>query len=115
MTRTFNPFKVLLAAGVMTGTLFAAAANAANSVPTHDGIAVHYSAAELTSDAATQHLYRRLELAAREACGDGPTLRSLNERIQENRCVEKVLANAVAKINQPMLTSLHASRSNKVG
>jgi len=116
MTRSFKPFKVLFAAGVMTGSLLAATgAGAADRKPIHDGIAVRYSLADLTSSSATESLYRNLRLAARAACGDGPTLRSLTERIQEQRCVEQVLASAVHRINQPMLTSLHESKSSKVG
>ena len=116
MTRSFQPLNALLAAGTITGLLLAATdATAADRIPARDGIAVRYSSNELNSSAATESLYRNLKLAAREVCGDGPTLRSLEERIQEQRCVEQVLASVVLKINQPMLTSLHASKTSKVG
>jgi UrcA family protein len=116
MTRTFQRSSVLLSAGLIAGLLLAAtAARAADRTPTHDGIAVRYSPSELASGESTERLYRNLKLAALEVCGDGPTLRSLTERIQEKRCVEQVLANAVRKINQPVLTSLHESKISKVG
>ena len=116
MTRSFQPLKALLAAGTITGLMLAATdARAADRVPTREGIAVRYSSNELGSSSATESLYRNLKIAAREVCGDGPTLRSLSERIQEQRCYEQVLASAVARINQPMLTSLHAAKTSKVG
>ena len=116
MTRSLQPLNALLAAGMIAGLLLAATdARAADRTPTRDGIAVRYSPSELASSSATESLYRNLKLAAREVCGDGPTLRSLEERIQEQRCVEQVLASVVHKINQPMLTSLHESKSGKVG
>jgi UrcA family protein len=116
MTRSYQPFNVFLAAGLMTGLLLAATvARAADRSPTREGIVVRYSPSELATSGATERLYGNLKIAAREVCGDGPTLRSLMERIQEQRCYEQVLANAVRKINQPVLTSLHESKSSKVG
>jgi UrcA family protein len=116
MTRFNRLTTALLAAGLTTGSLLAATtASAAERISTPNGIAVRYSPNELTNSYATEKLYRNLKLAAREACGDGPTLRSLTERIQEERCVDQVLASVVQKINQPMLTSLHESRLGKVG
>jgi len=116
MTRSFQPLKALLAAGTLTGLMLTATgAHAADRIPTRDGITVRYSANELSSSSATESLYRNLKFAAREVCGDGPALRSLTEHIQEQRCYEQVLASAVRKINQPVLTSLHASRTSKVG
>lgn len=116
MTRSCQPINMFLAAGLTTGLALAATnAQAADRSPTRNGIVVRYAASELATSEATEHLYANLKIAAREVCGDGPTLRSLTERIQEQRCYEQVLANAVRKINQPVLTSLHEAKSSKVG
>jgi len=101
---------------MMTGLLLAAPdAHAADRSPARDGIVVRYAPSELASRESTERLYGNLKLAAREVCGDGPTLRSLTERIQAQHCYEQVLADVVRKINQPVLTSLHESKGNKVG
>jgi hypothetical protein len=48
-------------------------------------------------------------------CDSTATLRSLTERIQSESCYEKVLASVVQQIDQPMLSSLHAAKTSKVG
>ena len=116
MTRTFQPLTAFVAAGLLTGSLLAApVAGAAELSATHDGYLLRYSPAELASSADAENVYRKLKFAAREVCDSGATLRSLTERVQSERCYQKVLASVVQKIDQPMLTSLHAADSSKVG
>jgi len=116
MTRSFQPATTLIAAAVLTGALLAApAASAAEVSATHDGYRIRYSPSELENSADAENIYRKLKFAARQVCESGATLRSLSERIQSERCVEKVLASVVQEIDQPLLSSLHASHTSKVG
>jgi UrcA family protein len=116
MTRTLQPLNVFLAAGVLAGSLLAApVAGAAEMSATGDGYVVRYSPGELANSADAQAVYRKLKFAARQVCESGATLRSLMERVQAERCYEKVLASVVREIDQPMLTSLHEAQGSKVG
>jgi len=116
MTRTFQPLTVFVSAAALTGALCAApAAGAAELSATNDGYVLRYSPAELARSADAENVYRKLKFAARQVCDSNATLRSLTERVQSDRCYEKVLASVVQKIDQPMLTSLHAAKTSKVG
>jgi|KBSSwiStaDraftv2_1062776.scaffolds.fasta_scaffold1127942_1 UrcA family protein len=116
MTRSFQPTTAFIAAAVLTGSLLTApVASGAEVSATHDGYRIRYSPSELANSADAENIYRKLKFAAHRVCDSGATLRSLSERIQAERCVEKVLASVVQKIDQPLLSSLHASRTSKVG
>lgn len=55
-------------------------------------------------------LYERIRLAARRVCAyDNGTL-PLRQRTQQNACYEQAVTDAVAAVNQPLLTSLHGSQ-----
>ncbi len=116
MTRTFQPFRVFIAAGAISCTLLAApAAQAAEMSPTSEGFLIRYAPSELDNSSDAENVYRKLKFAAREVCATGATLRSLSERVQSERCYQQVLASVIQKINRPMLTSLHQSKGSKVG
>jgi len=116
MTRRFHSFNAFLAAGVLTGALLAAPpARGAEMSATSDGILIRYAPSELDNSLDAQNLYHKLKFAAREVCHSGATLRSLSERVQAERCYEKVLSSVIQKINRPVLSSLHASELDKVG
>ena len=116
MTRSFQPTTAFIAAAVLTGSLLTApVASGAEVSATNDGYLLRYSPAELASSADAENVYRKLKFAARQVCDSTATLRSLSERIQSERCYEKVLASVVQQIDQPMLSSLHAAKTSKVG
>ena len=115
MKRKVQPLGILVAAGALAGTLLIApVAGAAELSPTTDGYRVRYSPTELTNSAGAANVYRKLRFAAREVCESGAIGRSLAERVQTDRCAEKLLARLVQQIDQPMLTSLYQLES-KVG
>jgi len=115
MERKFQPLRLLIVAGAVAGTLLAApVAGAAELSPVSDGYRVRFSPSELTNSSEAAKVYRKLRFAAREVCESGAIGRSLAERVQTERCTEKVLAALVRKIDQPMLTSLYQLDS-KVG
>jgi UrcA family protein len=83
---------------------------------TPPSIKVQYSeAAIVTSDGAAQ-VYRRLKTAARKVCGiDIGGRVTLDQGIAARECFEKSLADAVRRIDRPMLTSVHTSTGRELG
>ena len=116
MTRTFPRFAATAAACALAAFAFIAAnARAAEMSAGADGIAVKYSQEELKTDADAERLYRKLKQASRKACGlDGGFL-NLPERTRAQECYQKTLADVVSKIDRPVLTALHTSKTSKDG
>lgn len=78
-------------------------------------ITVSYpDAAFLTTDGAAS-VYRELKSAARRVCGIGEGIKSLESAVAARECFEKALADAVRKIDRPMLTALHAGNARRYG
>jgi UrcA family protein len=101
---------------VVTALMFMAPdARAADSPSQADGIAVQFSQATLNSPEDAARLYRKLKLASKKVCGLGGGFLNLPERTRANRCYEETLADVVRKIDRPLLTSLHAAQTSKVG
>src|SRR5690606_31688339 len=73
---------------------------------------IHYRPAELATDTGVQELYRKLQRASREICDD--LLGSHRKNTHQHRmCYARVLADAVAKVDRPALTSLQEQRGVK--
>ena len=102
---------------LVTALLLAAgSAGAADRTATSADIAVKYSDVELNSEADAEALYKKLRSAARAVCDDNAGgHRTLEVRNRAERCTNQVLADAVRRINQPMLTALHANKSSNAG
>jgi UrcA family protein len=80
-----------------------------------DGIAIRFSQEELNSSTDAENLYRKLKQASRKACGlDGGFL-NLGEKTRAQKCYDETLAEIVHKIDRPLLTQLHDSKTSKVG
>lgn len=95
--------------------LIVASAGAGEFAAKSNGIAIKYSQEELNSAADAENLYRKLRQASRKACGlDGGFL-NLGEKTRANKCYDETLAEIVQKINRPLLTQLHDSKTTKVG
>jgi len=94
--------------------LAAGTAGAADRTATSADIAVKFSEVQLNSEADAEQLYKKLRSAARAVCDDNAGgHRTLEVRTRAEKCVNQVLADAVHKINQPMLTALHESKTGK--
>jgi UrcA family protein len=110
------PSQLLRRACRTTGlTLLALGAIAAGSgiaaVATQEvNVGVRYSKAELTSADGAARLYRRIQYAARRACGEADG-RELKRHFLAQTCYERAVDAAVAKVDEPSLTALHRSRS----
>jgi UrcA family protein len=78
-------------------------------------LAVSYSPAALGSAAGAAEVYRKLKSAAQKVCGEVSGPRPLDKRAATQRCLDAALADAVRRIDQPRLTSLHAADSRNLG
>ena len=75
------------------------------------GVKVSYADLDLQKSAGAQVLYRRLQNAARQACG-APSLRiqgSLRTLSETKSCYRKSLDAAVAKVDNARVNGIHAS------
>lgn len=94
--------------------MFAATANAGDATATASDIAVKYSGEQLNNEADAQTLYKKLRVAARSVCGGGASgYVTLEVKTRTQRCEKQVLSDAVGKINQPLLTTVHESKTKK--
>jgi UrcA family protein len=101
---------------LLTLLLVAGGARAADRTATSADIAVKFSDVQLNSEADAADLYKKLRSAARAVCDDNAGgHRTLEVRTRAERCVNQVLADAVRRINQPMLTAFHANKTSNAG
>jgi UrcA family protein len=114
MTRT--SLTAALTAAAFTALLCAAAdTQAANKNSSVDGIVVRYSQDMLNDPENAARVYDRIKFASRKACGLVGGFLNMSERTRAYRCYEQTLADVVHKIDRPMLTQLHDSKTSKVG
>lgn len=109
-----NPRRIFPGSSALLAALLLAAgtAGAADRTATSADIAVKYSQVQLGNEADAENLYKKLRSSARAVCDDNAGgHRTLEVRARAERCVNQVLADAVRKINQPLLTALHESKS----
>jgi UrcA family protein len=79
-----------------------------NSVP-HK--VVRFSDLNLNTPEGVAVLYRRINSAAYEVCGN-PDRYDLSE-LKQQICVKDAVSRAIAKVNSPMLTSLYEAKTGK--
>lgn len=95
-----------------TGALGAASARAASPDPAFRTVNVHYSRAELERTEGAERLYRRIQAAARAACGQ-PDQRELMIYFEAKKCFARAVDSAVAKIGANTLTALHHTKTQR--
>jgi UrcA family protein len=76
---------------------------ASAAAPDVPSISVRYADLDLTRTAGAAALYGRLAVAAKTVCGPFEP-RDLGSVARFNGCVERAIATAVAKVDQPALT-----------
>jgi UrcA family protein len=94
-------FAILALGALATATAFAAPAQ-----PQARTVSVRYTPAALDSPDAARRLYRRIQAAAREACGDTDP-RDLVRYFMFKGCYQSAVDSAVEKIGASNLTALH--------
>lgn len=79
-------------------------------------ISVAYQDTAFATEKGTANVYRKLKMAARKVCGLAPgNALSLVQRTQAQECVDAAIADAVQRINRPMLTSVHEASARDLG
>jgi UrcA family protein len=72
-------------------------------------VTVSYRDLDLSSPEGANVLYRRIQAAAREVCGH-PGADLLEQGIWKS-CYRDAIADAVAKVDNPLLTAIHTGRA----
>jgi UrcA family protein len=106
---------VLLASGLAAMAIGLASTQsfAATSADGVRSIEVSYAELDLTKPAGAQTLYERIKKAAYTVCGayDSPMAWNYPAKTQ---CLKTAIDDAVAKVNSPLLTSLHRNENTRV-
>src|SRR5215510_4148232 len=112
-----NTRKIFISSSALLATallLAAGNAGAADRTATSADIAVKFSDVQLNNEADAEQLYKKLRSAAKSVCDDNAGgHRTLEVRNRAEKCVNQVLADAVKKVDQPLLTALHATKTGK--
>ncbi len=97
--------RTLLAAAALCAALVTGA-RADNVAQMH----VKYADLDVTGGAGAAVLYQRIKVAATQVCGlDGE--RDLGRKAHAQACVDRAIAQAVAKVNAPALTGLYQTKA----
>jgi UrcA family protein len=75
-----------------------------------DSIAVSYAPADVTRPEAAKALYLHIQRAAKMVCHE-PDIRELTTYSAYERCFNRAVDDAVAKVNVSTLTALHRSKT----
>jgi UrcA family protein len=97
----------LMAALLCTTAFVAGGAIAAPQ--TVESVNVSYMAADLTQPEGARALYLRIQRAARRVCHE-PDIRDLAALSMYQRCFDRAVDDAVAKVNATALTAVHRSK-----
>jgi UrcA family protein len=80
-----------------------------SDTPSHGrSVTVSYSDLDLSSPAGAKTLYRRIQGAAEQVCGH-PGADVIEQAIWRS-CYRSAIGNAVRKVNDPLLTAVHAGK-----
>ena len=85
------------------------AASASDAMETKR-VPVTFSETDLSTPAAADNLYGRIQRAARVACGY-PDSREILRAREIRACYHNAIESAVGEINNPLLTAIHNARS----
>ena len=98
-----------LTTAALAALLITTFGQAAHATPTEEVVTrtvrVEFRRSEIGNEAGARQLLERLERASRRACSyDGP---ALSAGRNYRACIQSAQAEAVKKINSPMLTAVH--------
>ena len=109
--QSVNRFKSV-AALALGGCLLTGALGLAQAAPKEDAVpavAVAYGDLDLSSEAGSTELYRRIVVAAHRVCPAGD-LRQLAEFTAARACQAAAIARAVNGVDSPQLAAVYAAR-----
>lgn len=104
---SFRRLSLTLLAGAVIATIAALPAQA--WTPATHSVVVRYGALDLRDPKGIDSLYQRISTAAREVCGE-PGTRGLQAKAAIRACENTAVAQAIARVGHPALTSLHHVR-----
>jgi UrcA family protein len=90
--------------------MLGSAAQAADSGESADQKTVGYADLNLTDVKGVQVLYWRLDSAAKTVC-NMPDRRELARAANARQCVDQAMVQAIATVNNPLLTSLYLAKT----
>lgn len=106
MTRFIKSAFAALALAIAAGEA------AADPVLTPYRVAIAYADLKLDSEAGARAAMTRIAIAARAACGAAPSPRQIKASQIHRACLGDFAAAAVAAIDTPLLTALHARQAS---
>jgi len=103
MTHVLSAPVLCLVAAAMLSCAAPVLAQTSDTVPR---VSVKYGDLDLGSPAGAQGLLKRIEAAAKTACGGAPDIRQLNQWASFEACRRSAVARAVVAVDSPMLTTM---------
>ena len=98
---------------VIAGCIVAAAAGAADAVPSDvPSLTVHFADLDITTEQGAHALYRRIQSAARFVCPSADS-RELERSERSRACQEQAIARAVQAVSSPRLAALYAVHAKR--
>jgi UrcA family protein len=76
-------------------------------------VKVSYADLDITTGKGSAVLYGRIRRAASRVCAPLPAPREIRRYQQWKECQSSAISNAVATVNQPVLTAMHRSRTGQ--
>jgi UrcA family protein len=114
-TRKGFDFRILVLTGVVAACLHPALVRAADAARDSDPVkkTVTYADLNLANPRGVERLYGRIVSAAHDVCESSGD-RSMVARLLAVTCTRDAINHAVAAVNQPPLTALHAQKTGQV-
>lgn len=104
-----NVLSSLLVSAFLVGSSLAGTAKASDA-----RVVVQYADLDLSKPQAVEVLYGRIEKAAQRLCTDSGW-RRVDERVREQQCIARTIADTVAKIPSERLAALYKQRTSNAG
>jgi len=82
--------------------------SSADEATTAPQVTVKFADLDVSTSQGAMSLYRRIHVAADDVCSRMYT--STEYRWRKDACLQKVIANAVSKVNKPALSAVFASK-----
>lgn len=78
-------------------------------------IKVSYAELDLSKPAGAQELYRRIKRAAKAVCGSSFSTADLRRSLNQKKCYESAIDDAVSRVDRPVLSALHKEDTARFG
>lgn len=115
LTNTFSALVAIGAVVLAVGSMTSVAQ--AQTAPKQITAQVSYADLDLSTSDGAQALLKRINTAAKEACGPAPVMSPLTPAAPTHydRCLKQAADTAVAEVNAPLVVALHTGTATSVG